>query len=42
MTTLAVPVTKNQGFDIEDGRQNINNKRLREVWLVENKKRLEV
>ena len=39
MTTLAVPITKNQGF--EDGPQNINNKKSREVQQVEIKKRLE-
>ena len=41
MTTLAVPITKNQGFAIKDGPQNINNKKSREVQQVEIKKRLE-
>ena len=42
MIPLAVPITKNQGFAIKDGRQNINNKRLKEMQRVENKNQLEV
>ena len=41
MTKLAVPVTKKQEFAIKDKRQNINNKRSREVLRVGKKKQLE-